>query len=48
NVNVFRLRDELDRIQTDLDADPFNVDLRESEANSVGALNEALIMEERF
>ncbi|GKA35224.1 hypothetical protein Tco_0721715 [Tanacetum coccineum] len=35
-------------IQTDLDADPFNVDLRESEANSVGALNEALIMEDHF
>ncbi|GJY82727.1 hypothetical protein Tco_0496103 [Tanacetum coccineum] len=48
HVNVIRLRDELDRIQTDLDADPFNVDLRKSEANSVGALNEVLIMEERF
>ncbi|GJZ92619.1 hypothetical protein Tco_0664684 [Tanacetum coccineum] len=35
HVNVIRLRDELDRIETDLDADPFNVDLRESEANSV-------------
>ncbi|GJZ85823.1 hypothetical protein Tco_0651162, partial [Tanacetum coccineum] len=45
---VIRLRDELDRIETDLDADPFNVDLRESEANYVGALNEALIMEEHF
>ncbi|GJW21224.1 hypothetical protein Tco_0031846 [Tanacetum coccineum] len=48
HVNVIRLRDELDRIETDLDADPFNVDLRESEANYVGALNEALIMEEHF
>ncbi|GJY66563.1 reverse transcriptase domain-containing protein [Tanacetum coccineum] len=48
HVNVIRIRDELDRIQTNLDTDPFNVDLRESEANSVGALNEALIMEEHF
>ncbi|GJX79200.1 putative reverse transcriptase domain, reverse transcriptase zinc-binding domain protein [Tanacetum coccineum] len=46
--NVKRLCDELDRVQTSLDADPFNVLLRESEATCVAAFSEALIMEERF
>ncbi|GKA57418.1 hypothetical protein Tco_0756606 [Tanacetum coccineum] len=46
--NVKRLCDELDRVQTSLDADPSNVLLRQSEATCVAAFNEALIMEERF
>ncbi|GJZ58587.1 RNA-directed DNA polymerase, eukaryota, reverse transcriptase zinc-binding domain protein [Tanacetum coccineum] len=46
--NVKRLCDELDRVQTNLDANPFNVSLPESEATCVAAFNEALIMEEHF
>ncbi|GJZ00480.1 RNA-directed DNA polymerase, eukaryota, reverse transcriptase zinc-binding domain protein [Tanacetum coccineum] len=48
HVNVFRLRDELDRIQTDLDADPFKAMISlKVKANSVFALNESVITEER-
>ncbi|GKC26645.1 hypothetical protein Tco_1033939, partial [Tanacetum coccineum] len=46
--NVKRLRFELDKVQSDLDLDPFNVILREEEAAYVLAFNEALVMEERF
>ncbi|GKA84753.1 reverse transcriptase domain-containing protein [Tanacetum coccineum] len=45
---VKRLRVELDKVQVDLDADPFNTMLREEEAAYVQAFNDALLMEERF
>ncbi|GKC82948.1 hypothetical protein Tco_1138665 [Tanacetum coccineum] len=48
HANVIRLRVDLDRLQTELDNDPFNVSLREEETASVITFNEALIMEERF
>nr|GEV86782.1 hypothetical protein [Tanacetum cinerariifolium] len=41
------LRFELDKVQTDLDADPFNNNLRKEEAAYVQSFNDALIMEER-
>ncbi|GKE46583.1 RNA-directed DNA polymerase, eukaryota, reverse transcriptase zinc-binding domain protein, partial [Tanacetum coccineum] len=46
--NVVKLRMEVDKVQKDLDMDPFNINLREEEAAYVQAFNEALIMEERF
>nr|GEY95222.1 hypothetical protein [Tanacetum cinerariifolium] len=48
HTNVTRLRGDLDRAQICLDADPFNVYLRENEATTVVAFNDSLIMEERF
>ncbi|GJV63641.1 hypothetical protein Tco_1474469 [Tanacetum coccineum] len=47
HTNVTRLRDDLDRAQICLDANPFNVALRENEATAVVAFNDALIMEDR-
>nr|GEX66082.1 hypothetical protein [Tanacetum cinerariifolium] len=47
-LNVKRLQIELDRVQTDLDLDPFNLNLREEEACYVKAFNDALLMEEQF
>ncbi|GKC30216.1 RNA-directed DNA polymerase, eukaryota, reverse transcriptase zinc-binding domain protein, partial [Tanacetum coccineum] len=46
--NVTRLPMEADRVQKDLDSDPFNLSLCEKEAKCVNAFNEALIMQERF
>ncbi|GJR31659.1 hypothetical protein Tco_1107891 [Tanacetum coccineum] len=46
--NVKKLRFELDQVQKDLGADPYNSTLREEEAIYVQAFNDALIMEERF
>ncbi|GKE88177.1 reverse transcriptase domain-containing protein [Tanacetum coccineum] len=46
--NVKRLKVEVDKVQADLDADPFNPNLCEEEAAYVQAFNDALIMEERF
>nr|GEW62708.1 hypothetical protein [Tanacetum cinerariifolium] len=46
--NVNKLRVEVEHIQTDLDADPFNQTLRDEEAVYVRAFTDALIMEERF
>ncbi|GKF56709.1 hypothetical protein Tco_0167049 [Tanacetum coccineum] len=46
--NVIKLRFELDRVQSDLDLDMFNNDLRDKEATYVRAFMDALIMEERF
>ncbi|GJT14868.1 RNA-directed DNA polymerase, eukaryota, reverse transcriptase zinc-binding domain protein [Tanacetum coccineum] len=48
HANVIRLRDNLDRLQTDLDKDPSNVSLREDEAATVIAFNEALVIKEKF
>ncbi|GJV38022.1 hypothetical protein Tco_1410499 [Tanacetum coccineum] len=48
HANVVRLRDELDLVQTLLDSDPFNAILRDKEAASVCAFNEAALLEERF
>lgn len=48
HLNVNNLRNELDNIQTQLDSDPHNMHLREVEAVTVNAFNEACIMEERF
>nr|GEW43072.1 putative reverse transcriptase domain, reverse transcriptase zinc-binding domain protein [Tanacetum cinerariifolium] len=48
HANVNKLRTDLDAIQTALDADPFNVVLREREATCVIEFNEAVLMEERF
>nr|GEX66682.1 hypothetical protein [Tanacetum cinerariifolium] len=46
HVNVVRLREELDKVQTDLDNDSSNLNLREKEA--VTDFNEALLMEEKI
>ncbi|GJZ49122.1 RNA-directed DNA polymerase, eukaryota, reverse transcriptase zinc-binding domain protein [Tanacetum coccineum] len=46
--NVNRLRVEVERVQKDLDVDPFNQTLRDEEAVYVRAFTDALIMEERF
>ncbi|GKD92720.1 zinc knuckle CX2CX4HX4C containing protein, partial [Tanacetum coccineum] len=46
--NVNRLRTELDRVQADLDPDPFNAELREEEVAYVQAYNQAILMQERF
>nr|GEY30519.1 hypothetical protein [Tanacetum cinerariifolium] len=48
HANVNRLRNDLDAIQTSLDTDPFNVALREKEANYIVEFNNAVLMEERF
>ncbi|GJQ92981.1 hypothetical protein Tco_0004120 [Tanacetum coccineum] len=48
HANVIRLRDNLDWLQTDLDKDLSNVNLREDEAAAVIAFNEALVIEEKF
>ncbi|GJY89211.1 hypothetical protein Tco_0503839 [Tanacetum coccineum] len=48
HANVVRLREELDKMQTDLDNDPINLSFRENEAATVVAFNEALLMEEKF
>nr|GEV16455.1 hypothetical protein [Tanacetum cinerariifolium] len=48
NANVVRLREELDKVQTDLDSDPSNLSLREKEAATVADFDEALLMEEKF
>ncbi|GJW11161.1 probable kinetochore protein NUF2 [Tanacetum coccineum] len=46
--NVNRLRAKLDQVQADLDADPYNISLREVEAAFVVAFNEATILLECF
>nr|GFA71333.1 hypothetical protein [Tanacetum cinerariifolium] len=48
HANVIRLRAELDQIQSSLDKDPFNLNLREQEATCVVDFNQALIVEEKF
>ncbi|GJV15630.1 putative RNA-directed DNA polymerase [Tanacetum coccineum] len=48
HTNVIRLRDDLDRVQTLLDQDPFNINIREQEALTVADFNQAVIMEEHF
>nr|GEX53047.1 zinc knuckle CX2CX4HX4C [Tanacetum cinerariifolium] len=48
HANVIRLRAELDQIQSSLDKDPFNFNLREQEAACVVDFNQALIVEEKF
>ncbi|GJZ37408.1 putative reverse transcriptase domain, reverse transcriptase zinc-binding domain protein [Tanacetum coccineum] len=47
-ANVVQLREELDKVLTDLDNDPSNLSFQEKEAATVAAFNEALIMEEKF
>nr|GEX32247.1 putative reverse transcriptase domain, reverse transcriptase zinc-binding domain protein [Tanacetum cinerariifolium] len=46
--NVNRLRAELDQVQADLDADPYNISLHKVEATSVVAFSEATILLEHF
>nr|GEW53521.1 hypothetical protein [Tanacetum cinerariifolium] len=46
--NVKQLRNKLDTVQARLDDDPFNVDIRDEEASTVAAFNEALLLQERF
>ncbi|GKC55430.1 hypothetical protein Tco_1078175, partial [Tanacetum coccineum] len=48
HANVIRLRENLDKLQTDLDNDPGNVSIREEEAAAVVAFNEAVLIEEKF
>nr|GFC10182.1 hypothetical protein [Tanacetum cinerariifolium] len=48
HTNVVRLREELDKVQTDLDSDPNNLSFWEKEAATVADFNEALLMEEKF
>ncbi|GKG44111.1 hypothetical protein Tco_0483204, partial [Tanacetum coccineum] len=46
--NVIRLRENLDKLQTDLDNDPGNVSIREEEVAAVVAFNEVVLIEEKF
>nr|GEX56049.1 hypothetical protein [Tanacetum cinerariifolium] len=48
HANVIRLRENLDRLQTDLDNNPSNDSIREEEASAVVAFNEAVLIEEKF
>ncbi|GJY25759.1 putative RNA-directed DNA polymerase [Tanacetum coccineum] len=48
HVNVNRLRADLDALQVSIDADPFNVTLRDREAACIAEFNQAVLMEERF
>nr|GEW68377.1 hypothetical protein [Tanacetum cinerariifolium] len=48
HVNVIRLRENLDRLQTDLDNNLSNASIREEEAAAVVAFNEAVLIEEKF
>ncbi|GJX44064.1 hypothetical protein Tco_0260740 [Tanacetum coccineum] len=48
HANVIRLRENLDKLKTDLDNDPGNVSIREEEAAAVVAFNEAVLIEEKF
>nr|GFD38762.1 hypothetical protein [Tanacetum cinerariifolium] len=48
HTNVIHLRENLDRLQADLDNDPSNVNVREEEAAAVVAFNEAALLEEKF
>ncbi|GKD35370.1 hypothetical protein Tco_1250879 [Tanacetum coccineum] len=48
HANVIRLRENLDRLQADLDSDPSNVTIREEEAAAIVAFNEALLLEEKL
>ncbi|GKA61771.1 hypothetical protein Tco_0761290 [Tanacetum coccineum] len=47
-VKKLKLRIEMERVQADLDVDPFNQDLRDEEVAYVRAFTDALIMEESF
>nr|GEX26878.1 hypothetical protein [Tanacetum cinerariifolium] len=44
--NVKQLRNKLDTVQARLDDDHFNVDIRDEEASTVAAFNEALLLQE--
>ncbi|GKC46067.1 hypothetical protein Tco_1063789, partial [Tanacetum coccineum] len=46
--NVNQLQNDLDQVQIRLDADPFDVSIREEEATVLAAFNEACLMEEKF
>nr|GEZ07213.1 hypothetical protein [Tanacetum cinerariifolium] len=48
HLNVKKLRFELDKVQCDLDSDPFNISLREEDVAYLKDFDEAFIMEERF
>ena len=45
---VIKLREELDEIQTALDKDSTNMELRVEESHYLKAFNDAVIDEERF
>nr|GEY66448.1 hypothetical protein [Tanacetum cinerariifolium] len=46
--NVKQLRNKPDAVQACLDDDPFNVDIRDEEASTMAAFNEALLLQEQF
>ncbi|GKD64738.1 hypothetical protein Tco_1306846, partial [Tanacetum coccineum] len=46
--NVNQLRNDLDQVQIRLDADLFDVSIREEEATVLAAFNEACLIEEKF
>ncbi|GJV17869.1 hypothetical protein Tco_1363192 [Tanacetum coccineum] len=48
HANVSSLRSKLDSIQSLLDADPFNANLKEAEASCVVEFNQAALMEEPY
>nr|GEU42773.1 hypothetical protein [Tanacetum cinerariifolium] len=48
HANVIRLRENLDRLKTDLDNDPSNASIREEEASAVVAFNEVVLIKEKF
>ncbi|GJV93644.1 RNA-directed DNA polymerase, eukaryota, reverse transcriptase zinc-binding domain protein [Tanacetum coccineum] len=48
DINVKKLRHELDEAQKALDGDPSNIELREKETAYLQAFNDAILVEERF
>nr|GEV83317.1 hypothetical protein [Tanacetum cinerariifolium] len=48
HLNVVRLRDDIDQVQSLLDKDSFNANLRVKEATCVAEFNQVILDEERF
>nr|GEV48382.1 hypothetical protein [Tanacetum cinerariifolium] len=48
HANIIRLRENLNKLQNDLDNDPSNVNIREKEVVAVVAFNEVVLIEEKF
>ncbi|GJX13355.1 hypothetical protein Tco_0205113, partial [Tanacetum coccineum] len=46
--NVIQLRNKLDQVQISLDANPFDVSIREEQASVLASFNEACLIEEKF
>ncbi|GKF48193.1 hypothetical protein Tco_0141444, partial [Tanacetum coccineum] len=46
--NVIQLRNKPDQVQISLDANPFDVSIREEQASVLASFNEACLIEEKF